>query len=103
MGAAASTPNASTTVAGKVEVATAAQVTAGTLTGETGALLAPTPDVLAAQVQGGSRVYCASTTGSDTYLASLTPALTAYTTGMLLPCKFTTTNTGACSININSL
>lgn len=103
MGAAASTPNASTTVAGKVEVATAAQVTAWTLTGETGALLTATPDVLSAQVQGGSRVYCASTTGSDTYLASLTPALTAYTTGMLLPCKFTTTNTGACSININSL
>ncbi len=39
--------NASTTVKGIVEAATAAQVTAGTATGETGAVLAVTPDALA--------------------------------------------------------
>lgn len=95
--------NASTTVAGKVELATEAEWIAGTATWGTGASLDLTPDLIAKITQSASRVYCASTTGSDTYLASLTPALTAYTTGMLLPCKFTTTNTGACSININSL
>lgn len=97
------TANASTTVAGKVELATEAEGIAGTATGGTGASLDLTPDLIAKIIQSGSRVYCASTTGSDTYTANLTPSLTAYTTGMLLPCKFTTTNTGACSININSL
>lgn len=42
------TVNASTTAAGIVELATTAQVTAGTATGETGAALAVTPDALAA-------------------------------------------------------
>ena len=37
------TPNASTTVAGKVELPTDAQNTAGTDIGETGASLTPTP------------------------------------------------------------
>lgn len=41
------TPNASTTVAGKVEIATQAEVNAGTATGGTGASLAVTPDTLA--------------------------------------------------------
>lgn len=97
------TANASTTVAWKAEQATAAQNTAWTATGETGAPLFSTPADLATTIQSGSWVYCASSTGSDTYTANLTPSLTAYTTGMLLPCKFTTTNTGACSININGL
>ena len=97
------TPNASTTVAGKTEEATGPENTAWSTTGWTGAPLFSTPWGTATVIQSWSWVYCASTTGSDTYTASLTPALTAYTTGMLLPCKFTTTNTGACSININSL
>lgn len=97
------TANASATVAGKVELATEAEGIAGTATGGTGASLDLTPDLIAKITQSGSWVYCASATGSDTYTANLTPSLTAYTTGMLLPCKFTTTNTGACSININSL
>ena len=42
------TVNASTTAAGIVELATTAQVTAGTATGETGAALVVTPDGLAA-------------------------------------------------------
>ncbi len=97
------TANASTTVAWKVEQSTAAQNTAWTATWDTGAPLFSTPADLATTIQSGSWVYCASSTGSDTYTSDLTPLLTAYTTGMLLPCKFTTTNTGACSININSL
>lgn len=40
--------NASTTVAGLVELATSSQVTSGTATGETGAALVVTPDALAA-------------------------------------------------------
>lgn len=42
----ASVPNASTTVAGVVELATAAQRAAGTAVGETGAVLIPTNDAL---------------------------------------------------------
>lgn len=42
------TANASTTVKGIVEAATSAEVTAGTATGGTGAVLAVTPDALAA-------------------------------------------------------
>lgn len=46
--AAPTVANASTTVNGTVEAATSAQVSAGTATGETGAVLAVTPDALAA-------------------------------------------------------
>ena len=97
------TPNASATVAGKVEIATTAQTVAGTDTGETGALLSALPSDIAKNTQSGTFVYTASSTGSDTYTANPTPALTAYTTGMMVRVKFTTANTGACSLNLSSL
>ena len=40
---------------------------------------------------------------TDSYAISLTPALTAYTTGMIVIFKANTVNTGAASLNINSL
>ena len=95
--------NASATVAGRVEIATTAQSLAGTDTGETGALLSALPSDIAKNTQSSVFTYAASTTGSDTYLASLVPALTAYATGMQIRITFTTANTGACSINLNSL
>lgn len=48
------TPNASTTVAGKVEIATQAEVTNGTTTGGTGAILAVSPDQLIQEVNGST-------------------------------------------------
>jgi len=95
--------NASATVAGRVEIATTAQSLAGTDTGETGALLSALPSDIAKNAQSSVFTYAASTTGSDTYLASLVPALTAYATGMEIRITFTTANTGVCSINLNSL
>lgn len=96
-------PNASATVAGKVEIATTAETQSGASTGGTGALLSALPSDIASNTQSGTFVYTNSTTGSDTYTANLTPALTAYTTGMSVRVKFDTVNTGACSINLNSL
>lgn len=55
------TPNASTTAAGKVEIATAAEVTAGTTTGGTGAILAVSPDQLIQEINGST----AKTTAVD--------------------------------------
>lgn len=50
-----------------------------------------------------SPVYTASTTGSDTYTATLVPTPTSLVTGQKVRVKFTTANTGACSLNLNSL
>lgn len=97
------TPDATTTAAGKVEQATAAEVTAGASTWWTGAALFVTPADIAKVIQSGSYVYVPSTTGSDTYVWVATPTLTTYTTGMLIISKFTTANTWAATFNIDWL
>ena len=97
------TPNASTSVAGKVEIATASESKAGTDVGGTGAYLTPTPSGIAANTQSGTFVYAVDSGANDTYVVALTPALTAYTTGQKLTLKFATANTGACTVNVNSL
>jgi hypothetical protein len=61
----------------------------------------PTPANLATQAQSGTWLYFNSSTGSDTYTATMTPTLTAYTTGQMFVGKFTTANTGACTINLD--
>jgi len=99
-----SVSNASTTVAGKVEVPTWAEDTAWAVTGWTGASLASTPWGTAKVIQSWSRLYAwASATGNDTYAVTMTPALTAYTTWMQILFKTDVANTWACSININGL
>jgi len=97
--------DASETAKGIVEMGTAAQATAGTATGETGAPLTLTPARIAAQIQSGSWLYAVEDgTGSDdTYTAALTPALPAYTAGQMFAVKLTVANTGACTINFNGL
>jgi len=97
------TPNASTTVAGSVEIATIAESKAWTDTWGTWAKVSVLPSDIAANTQSGTFVYWHSTDVSDTYTASLTPAITAYTTWMLIRIKFDTANTWACSINLNTL
>jgi hypothetical protein len=44
-----------------------------------------------------------TTSGTDTYTASLTPVLTSYIAGSSVTLNFGNTNTGASTININSL
>lgn len=97
------TPFASPTVAWITEEATSAQSIAGTVLWETWADLFVTPLDIAKNTQSGTFVYADSSDVSDTYTVNLTPALTTYTTGMKVRVKFTTANTGACTINLNSL
>ena len=97
--------DASTTVKGITEEATQAEIAAGTAAGGTSARLFANPSTLAPHVQSGAWLYAAEDgSGSDdTYTAALTPALTAYTTGMTVLIKLTVANTGACTLNLNSL
>ena len=53
-------------------------------------------------VQNSEWVY-GSTTGTDTYLVNLSPALTAYQTGQVFWILFGNANTGAATLNVNSL
>lgn len=92
-------PNASTTVAGKVEIATTAESIAGTDTGGTGALLSVLPSDIAKNVQSATFIYGADAGWDDAYVVALTPALTVYTTGQLLAMNVTTANTGACTVD----
>lgn len=45
----------------------------------------------------------ASTTGTNAYVITLAPAITALTTGMQIAVRFVAANTGACTIAINGL
>ena len=47
--------------------------------------------------------FAADGESSDTYVITLDPAPTAYSTGMMIVFSATTLNTGACTINVNSL
>lgn len=81
--------NASTTVKGIVEAATSAEITAGTATGGTGAVLAVTPDALAASTPvfnasglTGTMKKVVSTTTPITQIVSSTAETTIYTTSI---------------------
>ncbi len=52
--------------------------------------------------QSGSKNY-ASTSGTDTYTATIAPAITAYSTGQQFNINFANINTGASTINMNGL
>jgi len=54
-----------------------------------------------AQFQTGAAIYGASSTGNDTYVVTLTPAITGYTDGMTLRIKPDTANTGAATLNVD--
>lgn len=56
-----------------------------------------------ANAQAGATRYCSSATGNDTYTCTMTPTLTAYTTGMVITLNAGTANTGAATLNIDSL
>jgi hypothetical protein len=96
-------PNASTTAAGKLELATQSENNAGTPTGGTGAPLAATPDVNATSVQNSVWIYKTSTGSSNAYVLTLTPAVTAYVAGQCFIFNANFTNTSAATINVNGL
>lgn len=95
-----SASDASTTVKGVVELGTYAETIARTTTGGTGAKLVVTPDNLTTVL---TYDYQADSVGTDSYAITCSPAPTAYTTGMRFTFKAGTANTGACSLNVNSL
>lgn len=97
------TPNATTSVAGKQEVATNTEVRNGTTTWGSGATLTVNPTDFQKVIVSGEPVSFNSSTWSDTYTASMQAALTTYTTRMMLVWTFATANTGACTLNIDSL
>lgn len=53
--------------------------------------------------QNGASIYGADAGASDTYVITLPTVPSAYTTGMVVRFKANTKNTGACSLNANSL
>jgi hypothetical protein len=57
----------------------------------------------AGQIADGELIYAGTSAGTDTITASLSPAITAYVTGMLVAFKAGGTNTGAATLNINSV
>ena len=58
---------------------------------------------VASSVQGGAYNYAADAGASDTYVITLSPVPAAYTTGMIVTFKANTANTGASTLNVNSL
>jgi hypothetical protein len=57
----------------------------------------------AAQVQDSSLNWVGTLTGTDTYTGTLTPAILSYATGAIFRALVTNANTGAVTINLNSL
>lgn len=92
-------PSASTTVAGKAEIATSAESIAWTDLGWTWANLFVLPSDIAKNIQSSTFSYWDDSGWDDTYVVALTPILTSYTTGQILTMKVTTPNTGACTVD----
>lgn len=53
--------------------------------------------------QSGAEIYAADAGANDTYVITLSPVPSAYTTGMVINFKANTVNTGTATINVNSL
>lgn len=98
--AVAGAPDATTSTKGIVQLPTQAQVDARTATGSTGASLTPTPANLRNVL---THDYAADAGATDAYAITLTPAVTAYTTGDIYYFKANTVNTGACTLNVNAV
>lgn len=58
---------------------------------------------LVSSLQNNSYGFAADSGGSDAYAITLAPAITAYTTGMVIFFKANTANTGAATLNANGL
>lgn len=53
--------------------------------------------------QTGAQIYAASSQGNDTYVITLTPTPASLTAGMVVVFKADVANTGAATLNVNSL
>jgi hypothetical protein len=94
---------ATLTSIGGVELTTQAEFTSGAATGWVGPLSAQ-PSVIQAGIQSGSQLYVLDTGAANAYVGTFVPAITAYTTGMVVRLKIANTNTaGSSTINVNGL
>lgn len=57
----------------------------------------------AGQIQDGALTYAGTSSGTNTITCSLSPAITAYATGMVIRFKAGGANTGAATVNVNSV
>ena len=55
------------------------------------------------QFQGGSGIYVVTSGSANTYVASTTPAITAYAAGQRFLVKINANNTGASTVNFNAV
>lgn len=82
--------------------------TAGTFQRFYGVALSTTEIVMALEsnttvTQGGQQIYAADSVGTDSYAITLTPAITAYSIGMVIRFLAGTANTGAATLAVNGL
>lgn len=66
-------------------------------------MMLQTPTARPQVSQDGAEAYAASAAGSDAYAITLSPAPSAYATGMVVHMKADVANTGPATINVNSL
>lgn len=95
-------PIASPTFTGTVGGITASMVGLGNVDNTSNATERAASAVLTSKTMGMFN-YAADAGSNDTYVISLSPAPAAYTTGMIVIFRANTVNTGAASLNVNSL
>lgn len=91
---------ATTTVRGTAKLAVTSEVDTGTE--NTKIITAAALEASKYLGQAQAKIYAVAS-GTDTYTASLTPVLTTLTAGLTVHIKFTNANTGASTLNIDSL
>ncbi len=96
-------PNATETVAGKVELATQSEANTGTATGGTGASLVVTPDKLAIINQNNPYTYNTTGGSSNAYTLDLTPNVGSLSAGQIFLIKANHTNTGASTLDVDGI
>ena len=99
----AGAPDATESVKGLNEMATAAESIAGTDTGSTTGPLVVTPFDIALNQQNQAHNYAADTGAADAYAIAMSPAVTAYAAGQRFVFLATNANTGASTLDVDSL
>lgn len=98
-----SVTDATTSAAGKVEIADDTESDAGDDSGSTGATTVVPPSQLARTVRDSKHTYAADTGAANAYVVTLVPAPSAYVTGMVVRFKAANANTTTSTINVNTL
>ena len=95
--------NPSTLVTSKYGVRLPTSEQKDALTGNGGTVGSANTYVTQTGYQEGTEIFGASSSGNDTYAVTLSPVPAAYTNGMRVWLRPDTSNTGACTLNVNGL